>query len=139
MTCANCAVIETSNHAFLLCNRLEEIWINVTNWLKRLVYNNFRIEHTEVLYGDEEKDKLFNLIIVLGKQMIYLNIEKGNAYSMVHRERMIRRESKVIYVMYDDEIELYPYNGKGIYSTEFQFLHQSTGCLPVPGCTNTRV
>ena len=42
-------------------------------WLRALGYHNFRLEQQIIILGDNEQDNLFNLIVLLEKQLIYQN------------------------------------------------------------------
>ena len=54
-------------------------------------------------------DLLFNLILIIGKKVIYQNRGKRNIYSMRHFETMleIERESEETFALNNDNIETY--------------------------------
>ena len=54
---------------------------------------------------------IFNLCILVGKQLIYQNRGKGNLYSITHFEILmeIEREAEEIFAIQNDKIELYEY------------------------------
>ena len=52
--------------------------------LARLGYRNFRLDHKMIILGDINMDLLFNLVIIIGKKVIYQNRGRGNQYSMRH-------------------------------------------------------
>ena len=76
-----CAESETIIHAFLIFERAKRFWIELTISLQNLGYNDFRSELKIIILGDKEKDKYFNLSILLGKRLIYQNRDKRSAYS----------------------------------------------------------
>ena len=53
-------------------------------------------------------DLLFNLIITIGKKVIYQNRGKRNLYSMRHFETLLEleRESEKIYALNNDNLEI---------------------------------
>ena len=77
---------ETNLHAFVRCERSQRFWREVSIFLARLGYMNFRLEHKIIILGDTNKDLLFNLIIVLGKKVIYQTRGNRNQFSMRHLE-----------------------------------------------------
>ena len=54
-------------------------------------------------------DSLFNLIIMIGKKIIYQNRGTRNMYSMRHLERIIEleRESEEKYALNQDKMDIY--------------------------------
>ena len=70
--CTYCQQTETNVHAFVICERSQIFWIDIKLYLQRLGYRNFRLEH-KVIILDNEMDGLFNLIIMIGKKIIYPN------------------------------------------------------------------
>ena len=54
-------------------------------------------------------DSLFNLIIMMGKKIIYQNRGTRNMYSMRHFERIIEleRESEEIHSLNQDKMDIY--------------------------------
>ena len=84
-------------------------WSEITLFLVRLGYRNFRLEHKIMIFGDTEMDSLFNLIITIAKKVIYQNRGKRNIYSIRHFETLleIERESEEIYAINNDILELY--------------------------------
>ena len=74
--CEYCVDKGTVTHAFLTCERAVSFWREVTIWLQNLGYHNFRLEQEIVILGDHEKDKLFNLSILVGKRLIYMKIKE---------------------------------------------------------------
>ena len=107
--CEYCQVIETNVHAFVLCERTQNFWSEITLFLIRLGYRNFRLEHSILIFGDKEMDSLFNLIIIIAKKVIYQKREKRNIYSMRHFETLLEkeRESEEIYAINRESMELY--------------------------------
>ena len=71
--CGYCLQRETNVHAFILCERSQNFWREITNCLIRSEYRNFRLEHKVLIFGNTEMDILFNLIITIGKKVIYQN------------------------------------------------------------------
>ena len=63
-----CQQRETNVHAFILCERSQNFWREITNFLMRLEYRNLRLEHKVLIFGNTEMDFLFNLIITIGKK-----------------------------------------------------------------------
>ena len=41
--CEYCQEIESVNHEFLLCERAQQFWRDITLWLQYLGYYNFRL------------------------------------------------------------------------------------------------
>ena len=78
-------------------------------FLARLGYMNFRLEHKIIILGDTNKDHLFNLIIILGKKVIYQTRGNRNQFSMRHLERIleIERESEEQFALNNDILEMY--------------------------------
>ena len=107
--CEYCQERETNVHAFVLCERTQNFWSEITLFLIRLGYRNFRLEHSILIFGDKEMDSLFNLIIIIAKMVIYQKREKGNIYSMRHFETLIEkeRESEEVYATNRESMELY--------------------------------
>ena len=102
-------VRETNVHAFVLCERTQNFWSEITLFLIRLGYRNFRSEHSILIFEDKEMDSLFNLIITIAKMVIYQKREKRNIYSMRHFETLLEkeRESEEIYAINRESMELY--------------------------------
>ena len=113
--CEFCQQRETNVHAFILCERSQNFWREIKYFLLKLGYQNFRLEHK--LLGDSEKDVLFNLIIMIGKEIIYRNRGKGNQYSMRHFERIleIERESEETFAANNDNVETYEKKWERLY------------------------
>ena len=61
--------------------------------------------------GESDKDRLFNLCILIGKIMIYQNRDKRVLYLIVHFERLleIEREAEEMFAIQSDRIEAYEY------------------------------
>ena len=99
--CEYCHERETNVHAFVLCERTQNFWLDITLFLIRLGYRNFRLEHSILIFGDKEMDSLFNLIITIAKKVIYQKREKRNIYSMSHFDILLEqeRESEEIYAI----------------------------------------
>ena len=55
-------------------------------FLRRIGYINFRLEHKIKLFGDTGMDLLFNLIIIIAKQVIYLKRGKEGPFSVRYFE-----------------------------------------------------
>ena len=104
-----CHERDTNVHAFVLCERTQNFWSDITLFLIRLGYRNFRLEHSILIFGDKEMDSLFNLIITIAKKVIYQKREKRNIYSMRHFDILLEqeRESEEIYAIHRDSMELY--------------------------------
>ena len=102
--CEYCQERETNVHAFVLCERTQNFWSDITLFLIRLGYRNFRLEHSILIFGDKEMDSLFNLIITIAKKVIYQKREKRNIYSMRHFKILLEkeRESEEIYAINRD-------------------------------------
>ena len=107
--CKYCQERETNVHAFILCERTQNFWSEITLFLIRMGYRNFRLEHNIPIFGDTEMDSLFNLIITIAKKVIYQNKGKRNLYSMRHVEILleIERKSEEIYAIDRENMELY--------------------------------
>ena len=55
--CEYCQQRETNVHAFVLCERSTNFWREeISNFLTRLGYRNFRLEHKILIFGDTEMD-----------------------------------------------------------------------------------
>ena len=67
-SCEYCQQRETNVHAFILCERSQRFWREVSIFLARLGYRNFRLEHKIIVLGDINMDLLFNLVIIIGKK-----------------------------------------------------------------------
>ena len=65
--CEYCQQRETNVHDFILCERTQDFWREISRYLIRLGYRNFRLEHKLLIFGDTEMDLLFNLILTIGK------------------------------------------------------------------------
>ena len=107
--CEYCQQRETNLHAFVLCERSQRFWREVSIFLARLGYRNFRLEHKIIILGDTNKDLLFNLIIIMGKKVIYQTRGNRNQFSMRHLERIleIERESEEQFAFNNDILEMY--------------------------------
>ena len=107
--CEYCEMRETNVHAFVSCERAQNFWAEITLFLRRIGYRNFRLEHKIKIFGDTEMDLLFNLIIIIANKVIYLKRGKGGPFSVRHFETLleIERESEEIYAINNDNIELY--------------------------------
>ena len=107
--CEYCHERQTNVHAFVLCERTQNFWSDITLFLIRLGYRNFRLEHSILIFGDKEMDSLFNLIITIAKKVIYQKREKRNIYSLRHFDILLEqeRESEEIYAINRDSMELY--------------------------------
>ena len=107
--CEYCQQRETNVHAFILCERTQDFWREISRFLLRLGYRNFRLEHKIPIFGDVDMDLLFNLILIIGKKVIYQNRGKRNLYSMRHFETMLEigRESEETFALNNDNIETY--------------------------------
>ena len=57
--CAYCQERETNVHAFILCDRVQNIWREVTQFLIQLGYRHFRLEQNILIFGDTEMDLFF--------------------------------------------------------------------------------
>ena len=62
-----------------------------------------------MILGDTEKYNLGNLVLMIGKQIIYQKRGRWNAYSMVHFERLVdlERKSEEILALQSDGLEIY--------------------------------
>ena len=82
-------------------------------WLQTTGYQHFRIEQKTVLMGEPDKDRLFNLCILIGKRLIhvYQNRDKKYPYSGVHFEKILEleRETEEIFAIQNDQLEVYKY------------------------------
>ena len=107
--CEYCQQRETNLHAFILYERSQRFWREVSTFLARLGYRNFRLEHKIIILGDTNKDLLFNLIIIMGKKVIYQTRGNINQFSMRHLERIlgIERESEEQFAINNDVLEMY--------------------------------
>ena len=107
--CEYCQLRETNVHAFVLCERTQNFWSEITLFLIRIGYRNFRLEHRILIFGDTEMNSLFNMIITIAKKVIYQNRGKRNIYTMRHFKTLleIERESEEIYAINNDTLELY--------------------------------
>ena len=107
--CEFCQQIETNVHAFILCERAQNPWSDITTFLTEIGYRNFRLEHQILIFGDTEMDPLFNIIIIIAKKLIYQNRGKGNNYSLIHFKALLEmeRESEELYANENDKIEQY--------------------------------
>ena len=107
--CTYCQQRETSVHAFVLCDRAQNFWREISLYLSRLGYRKFRLEQNVLIFGDTEMDPLFNIVIIIGKKVIYLNRGRGNQYSMRHFEALLEleRESEEVYANNNDTQERY--------------------------------
>ena len=72
-------------------------------------YQNFRLEQNVLIFGDTEMDLFFNMVIIIGKKVIYQYRDIRNPYSMRHFERLleIERESEEIYALNNDKVDIY--------------------------------
>ena len=70
---------------------------------------NFRLEQNVLIFGDTAMDLFFNLVIIIGKKVIYQNRAKRNLYSMRHFETLLEleRESEEIYAINNDTLEMH--------------------------------
>ena len=107
--CAYCQQRETNVHAFVQCDRAQQFWREVTTFSLRIGYQNFRLEQKVLIFGDTEMDLFFNMVIIIGKKVIYQNRDNRNPYSMRHFERLleIEIESEEIYALNNDIIDRY--------------------------------
>ena len=107
--CEYCEIRETNVHAFVSCERTQNFWVEITHFLRRIGYINFRLEHKIKLFGDTGMDLLFNLIIIIAKKVIYLKRGKEGPFSVRYFETLLEmeRESEEIYAVNNDSIELY--------------------------------
>ena len=107
--CAYCQHRETNVHAFVQCDRAQHFWREVTIFLLRFGYRNFRLEQNVLIFSDIEMDLFFNMVLIIGKKVIYQNREKRNPYSMRHFERLleIERESEETYANNNDTLDRY--------------------------------
>ena len=82
-------------------------------WLQTTGYQNLRIEQKTILMGEPDKDRLFNLCILIGKKLIhvYQNRDKKYPYSSVHFENKLEleRENEEIFSIQNDKLEVYEY------------------------------
>ena len=69
--CALCQELETSVHAFAICERAQIFWREIKQYLLRLGYRNFRLKHKVIILGNNEMDGLFNFVLMIGKIIIY--------------------------------------------------------------------
>ena len=108
-TCEYRQQSDTNVHAFILCDRTQNFWREVSLFLMRLGYRNFRLEHRILIFGDTEMDLLFNLILTIVKKVIYQDRGKRNLYSMSYFETLleIERESEEMYALNNDNLEMY--------------------------------
>ena len=62
-----------------------------------------------IILGNKDMDGLFNLILMIGKKIIYQNRGTINLYSMRHVERVIEieRESEEINALNQDKMDIY--------------------------------
>ena len=63
--CRFCEESETMTLAFMICERAQRFCIELPVWLQNLGYNYFRSEQNLIILGDKEKDRFFNLSILL--------------------------------------------------------------------------
>ena len=107
--CEYCEMRETNVHAFVSCERTQNFWIEITYFLRRIGYINFRLEHKIKIFGDTGMDLLFNLIIMIAKKVIYMKRGKEGPFSVRYFETLLEmeRESEEIYAVNNDSIELY--------------------------------
>ena len=107
--CAYCQQRETNAHAFVDCDRATTFWREITIFLQRFGYQNFRLEKITVIFGEFEMDLFFNMVLIIGKKLIYQNRENRASYSMVHFERMLemKRESEETYALNSDTLDIY--------------------------------
>ena len=107
--CTYCQQRETNVHAFVLCDRAQNSWRKVSLLLSRLGYRNVRLEQNVLIFGDKEMDFFFNMVIIIGKKVIYQSRGKRNQYSMRHFETLLKleRESEEIYASNNDTPEIY--------------------------------
>ena len=77
--------------------------------LPGLLERLLEIDHKMIILGDINMDLLFNLVIIIGKKVIYQNRGRGNQYSMRHLERLleIERESEELYAFNNDGLVTY--------------------------------
>ena len=107
--CEYCQQRESNVHAFILCERAQNLWSDITTFLTEIGYRNFRLEHQILIFGDAEMDYLFNIIIIIAKKVIYQNRGKRNIYSLIHFKALLEmeRESEEVYANENDNIEQY--------------------------------
>ena len=107
--CEYCQQRESNVHAFILCERAQNLWSDITTFLTEMGYRNFRLEHQILIFGDAEMDNLFNIIIIIAKKLIYQNRGKRNIYSLIHLKALLEmeRESEEVYANENDKIEQY--------------------------------
>ena len=121
--CEYCQQRETNVHAFILCERSQRFWREVSIFLARLGYRNFRLEHKIIILGDTNKDLLFKLIIIMGKKVIYQTRGTRNQFSMRHLERIleIERESEEQFAINNDILEMYERKWEKYLKCKFTF------------------
>ena len=93
--CAFCQQRETNAHAFVDCDRANTFWREIELFLQRFGYQNFRLEKNTIIFGECDMDFFFNIVLIIGKKLIYQNREDRAAYSMIHFENMLELEKKI--------------------------------------------
>ena len=76
--CDFCGEVDSMEHAFIRCMRLNTFWTEVTRWLKR---------ELQVTLPDNDKEKLFGLLKEEG------TIEKGNRIKKANHILLIAKFS----------------------------------------------
>ena len=107
--CAFCQQRETNVHAFVDCDRANTFWNEIKIFLQRFGYQNFRLEKNTIIFGEGNMDFFFNIVLIIGKKLIYQKREDRAAYSMIHFENMLdlERNSEETYALHNDTLDIY--------------------------------
>ena len=80
-TCNYCDENDDLVHFFIKCEKTSNFWQAFTNWLGRILEEEIKIMHHDIIFGhfsDAPRKEIINYCLIIAKYYIYLEKLKGN-------------------------------------------------------------
>ena len=105
--CSYCGVVEEKlSHLYFNCMKVQDFWIEITNWLNHNSIK-FPLNITYILFGYDREpfDSKINYIMLVGKRYIWVNKFKSSPLSFIGFQQMLKHKLNELK-------EMYEYSGK---------------------------
>ena len=83
--CSFCKVSSDSvDHMLLYCNIVQNLWLEVNNWIIELGFKNYNLTNSRKFLGDLDNGPIINSIILLTKKVIYDSFKEEKKPVFIH-------------------------------------------------------
>ena len=89
--CTFCKVeIDSVEHMLLNCPVIQDLWLEIKNWLKEIGFIGYNLSESKIILGDIENGNIPFTILLLSKKVIYDAFKRNRLPALAH----IQNETK---------------------------------------------